>query len=94
MKGVYCRRSSFTAKPVEKTQRVHVDSGTLGVTDKHLYFVGKVKSFRLPYTKIVSFEPFNNGIGIFRDTTNAKPEIFVTQDGWFTYNLVTNLAKL
>jgi len=85
MRGVYYRRSSFTGKPVEKTERVRVDSGSLGVTDKHLYFVGKAKSFRLPYTKITSFEPFSNGIGIFRDTKNAKPEIFVTQDGWFTY---------
>jgi len=52
------------------------------------------KSVRLPYAKIVSFEPFSDGIGVMRDAATAKPQIFVTGDGWFTYNLVTNLSQI
>jgi hypothetical protein len=64
------------------------------ITNKHIFFAGPVKALRVPYAKIVSFQPFSNGMGIIRDASNAKAQIFVTGDGWFTYNLVTNLANL
>lgn len=94
MKGVYYRVGAFKGHPVESTERVHVDTGWVVVTDKNIYFAGPRKSLRLPYGKIVSFEPFSDGVGVMRDATTAKPQIFVTGDGWFTYNLVTNLSQL
>jgi hypothetical protein len=94
MKGVYYRVGAFAGQPVDRTERVHVDTGMVVVTNKHIYFAGPVKAIRVPYAKIVSFQPFSDGIGIIRDALNAKPQIFVTGDGWFTYNLVTNLAHL
>jgi hypothetical protein len=93
-KGVYYRTSGFRAHPVVKTETVHVGTGMLAFTNKHLYFTGGAKSFRVAYKKIVSFEPFSNGIGIQRDATTAKPQTFLTGDGWFTYNLVMNLSQL
>ena len=94
MKGFYYRVGSFKGQAVEYTDRIHLDTGIVFVTNKNLYFAGSRKSLRLPYSKIVSFEPFSDGIGIIRDAASAKPQIFVTGDGWFTYNLVTNLARL
>jgi hypothetical protein len=94
MKGVYYRTSAFRGHPVEYTERVQIDTGWVAITNKNFYFAGSKKSFRTPYTKIVSFEPFSDGIGLTRDAASAKPQIFVTGDGWFTYNLVTNLSKL
>jgi len=47
----------------------------------------------VPYSKIVSFTPYSDGIGIQRDAASAKPQTFVTGDGWFIYNLVVNLAR-
>ena len=94
MKGVYYRVGAFRGHAVEHTDRVHIDTGFVAITNKNIYFVGPRKSVRLPYSKIVSFEPFSDGIGIMRDTATAKPQLFVTGDGWFTYNLVTNLARL
>ncbi|MBE0069320.1 hypothetical protein F3K46_09925 [Thermoanaerobacterium thermosaccharolyticum] len=67
--------------------------GILAVTTKHIYFYGPIRSFRAPYTKIVSFAPYSDGIGIQRDAASAKPQIFLTGDGWFLYNLVINLAR-
>lgn len=94
-KGVYVRASSFRGNPVEKTETVHLDTGLLGVTNKHLYFAGDTtKSFRIPYSKIVSFKPYSDGIGIQRDASTAKPQSFLTGYGWFTYNLIYNLAKM
>lgn len=94
MKGVYYRVGAFKGETISRTERVHVDTGLVAVTNKHIYFAGPAKSLRLPFQKIVSFQPFKDGIGVIRDTASAKPQIFVTGDGWFTYNLVTNLAQM
>lgn len=94
MRGVYYRVGAFKGHPVEHTERVLVDTGLVVVTDKNIYFAGSKKSVRIPYAKIVTFEPFSNGVGVMRDAANAKAQIFVTGDGWFTYNLVTNLSRI
>lgn len=93
MSGVYYRLGGFKGHATEHTERTHVDTGLVVITNKGLYFAGPRKSLRLPYSKIVSFEPFSDGIGVTRDAVTAKPQMFVTGDGWYTYNLVTNLAR-
>lgn len=93
-KGLYYRAGAFKGMPVETAQMAHVDTGLFGVTNSHIYFSGKVKGLRIKYDKILSFEPYSDGIGIQRDAQTAKPQIFVTGDGWFTNNLIMNLAKL
>ncbi|CAM2994190.1 hypothetical protein [Vibrio rarus] len=93
-KGVYFRTGGFKGKRVETTETVHVGKGLLGVTNKHIYFFGKGKSFRIKHEKIVSFEPFSDGIGVQQDKASAKPQSFITGDGWFTYNLIANAAQL
>jgi len=93
-KGVYYRSGSFRGRPVERTERVPIDEGILAVTDKHIYFGGPRKSFRIRHDKIVTHMPYSDGVGVVRDATTAKPQIFVTGDGWFTYNLLVNVAQL
>lgn len=92
-KGVYYRTGGFRGNPVPVTQTVPVDIGLLGITNKHIYFSGPIKSFRIAYPKIVTFTPYSDGIAIQRDAQSAKPQIFLTGDGWFTYNLVINSAR-
>lgn len=93
-KGVYYRTGGFKGERVQTSETVHADTGLLGVTNKHIYFAGTAKRFRIKYNKIVAFEPYSDGIGIQRDAQTAKPQTFVTGDGWFTYNLITNLAQM
>ena len=61
------------------------DAGLLGITTKHLYFKGSHISFRVRMDKIVSFEPFRDGLAIMRDSARAKQEVFTTgtTDVWF-----------
>jgi hypothetical protein len=92
-KGVYYRTSAFKGNPVDTKVTVPIDVGFLGVTQKHIYFAGPSKAFRVNYNKIVAFNPFSDGIGIVRDVSNAKLQLFITGDGWFTYNLVMNLMQ-
>lgn len=93
-KGVYYRTGGFRGNPTVTTTTVHIDTGLLGITTKYVYFAGGSKSFRVPYKKIVSFTPYSDGFGLQRDAMTAKPQSFVIGDGWFVYNLVSNLAQL
>lgn len=93
-KGVYYRTSGFRGYPVETKEDVYVGSGLLAFTTKHLYFTGGAKSLRVAYKKIIAFEPHSDGIVIHRDGARAKPQSFITGDGWFTYNLAMNLSQL
>ena len=93
-RGLYYRPSTFRSRAHEWDEDVHADTGMLGVTTKHLYFHGAKKRFRIRLDKIVSYEPFSDGIGIMRDAMTAKPQAFVVGDGWFVYNLVTNISSL
>ena len=92
-KGLYYRPSTFSSRAVEWEETVHEDTGLLGVTSKHIYFHGPRKRFRIRYDRIVSFDPYSDGIGVMRDAQTAKPQTFLTGDGWFIYNLITNLAQ-
>lgn len=92
-KGLYYRPGMFRSQFHEWEETVHVDTGLLGITTKHLYFHGQRKRFRIRYDRIVSFDAYNDGIGVMRDAQTAKPQSFRTGDGWFAYNLVTNLAR-
>jgi hypothetical protein len=93
-KGVYYRFGQFRGTPVETTETVRVGVGVLALTTKSLYFAGPGKSLRIPYKKIVTVTPFRDGIGVHRDAATAGPQYFLTNDGWFTYNLVINLSRL
>jgi hypothetical protein len=93
-RGLYYRTGGFKGHPVQKTETVYMDTGLLGVTNKHIYFAGSRKKFRIRHDKIVFFTPYSDGIGVQRDVASAKPQSFVTGDGWFTYNLLSNVSKL
>ena len=93
-RGLYYRPSTFRSRAVEWEETNKVDTGLLGMTTKHIYFAGSSKRFRVRYDRIVTFEPYSDGLGIMRDAQTAKPQSFITGDGWFVYNLATNLAQL
>ena len=92
-KGVYIRNSSFSSRTVETEVTEHIDTGTLALTTKHMYFSGARKKFRVRFDRIVSFDSFSNGIGITRDVQNARMQTFVVDDAWFVCNLTSMLAE-
>ena len=92
--GLYFRTGGFKGHPVDYNETVHIDTGIVAVTTKHIYFSGEYKTFRIRFDKIIAFTPYSDGIEVQKDGTTAKPQIFVTGDGWFSYNLLTNLANM
>lgn len=93
MSGVYYRVGGFKGEPVVTTERKDLGTGTLIATNMNLYFIGEKKTTKIPYRKVVSYTPYSNGVGLVRDTLTAKPQIFIVDDGWFAFNLVTNLSS-
>ncbi len=93
-KGLYYRAGAFRGNPVKTNELVPADSGLLGATNKYIYFSGSTKKFRVNYEKIIEFTSYEDGVGIQQDTASARPQIFKTGDGWFTYNLLASLAKM
>ena len=94
MRGVYYRVGGFKGESVVTTERKDLGTGTLIATNINLYFIGERKTTKIPYRKVVSYTPYSNGIGLVRDTLTAKPQIFIIDDGWFAFNLVSNLSSL
>lgn len=94
MSGVYYRVGGFKGESISTLERKNLGTGVLLVTDKNLYFVGPGKTTRIPYSKVVSFTPYSDAVGLMRDTLSAKPQFFVVDDAWFAFNLITNLAKI
>lgn len=94
MKGVYYRVGGFKGSPIETTQMVSIGRGILVLTDKTMYFNCPQKSLKIPYKKLISIEPYSDGVGFQKDGTSAKPFFLKGIDSWFTYNLITNLQTI
>ena len=93
-RGLYYRTSTSRSRAVDWEETVHTDTGLLRLTTKHVYFSGSRKKFRDRCARIVSFHPYNVGLSIMRDAQTAKPQTFVTGDGWFVYNLATKMVQM
>lgn len=46
-KGIYYRLGDFQGTPTVTITTALVDKGVLGITNRHIYFFGDLKSFRL-----------------------------------------------
>ena len=91
-KGVYYRTGGFRGNPVKETGLEHIDTGIFVVTDTHVYFHGPSKSFRTRYSKMVGVDPYEDGVGIRKDGTTARPQVFSGLDGWYVYNVIRHFA--
>lgn len=92
-KGVYYRTSAFRGRPVVTSYMREVGTGMLALTDKHIYFHCPEEAFRIAYKKIVSFVPYDDGMGIHQEAASSKPKVFMNGDGWSLYNLAAHLSQ-
>ena len=93
-KGLYYRTGGFKGNPVSTEQMTILGNGMLALTNRNLYFASPTKNLKTPYNKLISITPYSDGIGLQKDGASSKPQIFKGIDGWFTYNLISNLNKL
>ena len=90
-KGVYYRTGGFRGRPVETTYMQRVGTGSVCLTDKNLYFHCPEKTLKIPFSKILSLDPYSNGLGVQKDGANDKPMFFENLNSWFCYNVISNL---
>lgn len=90
-RGIYYKTSIFKGNKVQSNYVDFADEGLLAITNKHIYFGGAIKHFRVNIDKIVSFLPYADGFGVQKDSSTAKPQFFITGDSWFFINLLSNL---
>lgn len=92
-KGVYYRTGQFKGNPITNTQMTLIGNGMFALTNKNMYFASASKNFKTPYSKLISMTQYSDGIGLQKDGVSAKPQIFKGLDGWFTYNVISNLKN-
>ncbi len=90
-KGVYYRTGAFKGNPVSIQETKCAGIGLVALTNKHIFFASSLKNFKIPYSKIVVINPYKDGIDIQKDGANTKPLLLKGVDGWFAYNIITNL---
>ena len=77
-KGVSVRVGKSAGQVVETDVLTSRGGGTLGVSTKHVFFVGDERSFRIRMDKIVSVRRADsNAIEVVRDRASGHPEFFV-----------------
>lgn len=91
-KGVYYKTGEFKGNPVKIQEMKFIGTGLFALTNKHVYFSCPTKNLRLPLNKIITMDPYEDGIGLQKDGVTAKPQVFKNLDGWFTYNAMSNLT--
>ncbi|BCD67338.1 hypothetical protein NitYY0918_C0222 [Nitratiruptor sp. YY09-18] len=92
-KGLYYRKSAFKGERVKVSSQEVVDAGTLIISSKNIFFVGENQKIKIPIKRIITSEPFENGLTI-QKSGRAKPLTFYGLDSWFAHNLIINLAKI
>ena len=77
-KGVYLRGGSIA--PMRNTEEYLklIDAGDIYFTNKRIIFMGQHGNKQIPYSKILAFTPFADGIEIDKDT--GKKPFFKYED--------------
>ena len=76
-KGLWYRPGASQSRYHNEEVLEHTDTGLFGITDKHYYFAGPARQFRIPRNKVVALSIEDDGLVITQDSTTAKPQYFV-----------------
>ncbi len=68
MKGIYYRAGSIGVQRITSEQLLVIDSGQVYITNKRIIFIGNKKNTNIPLNKILSVNPYSDGIGIEKDS--------------------------
>lgn len=80
MKGVRWRVGSIAVQRVTTDVMTQLDTGTLYVTSKRVFFDGTKKNISIPFGKITKFTVFKDGLQIEKEA--GKDLYFVSTSDW------------
>ena len=78
-KGVTWRMGGFKAKSESHEELRNIDKGTLTITSKRLIFTGAVKNMSIDLKKIISMDPYEDGISLSKEG-KERPGYFTNID--------------
>jgi hypothetical protein len=90
--GVYFRKSSFAGRILNTDEMVLKQTGSVGITSGHIYFIGETY-FSIEYNEIATSYGYADGLGIKKTGADHLSHVFKNVDGWFCYNLLANLIQ-
>ena len=91
---LYYRPSTFRSRSVESEETVHQDTGPLGIHHQAPLLLRAEEEVPGPVRQDRELRALLRRPGYHAGTPRtAKPQSFVTGDGWFAYNLAANLAQ-
>lgn len=67
-RGIYWSAGSLGVERVSEDYLKLMDTGLLYITNKRLLFMGQKGNKQLPYYRILSYEPFSNGLTLQKDS--------------------------
>jgi hypothetical protein len=91
--GVYFRKSSFTGRILNTDEMVFKDTGSVGITSEHVYFLGETY-FSVEHNEIMTSYGYADGLCIKKAGADHLSYVFKNVDGWFCYNLLANLSQI
>ncbi len=87
-KGVYYRMGSLKTRPISEDILQVIDSGELYLTNKRLIFVGERGNKTIGIHKILTINPYSNGVDIQKDTGKSPFFQFSTDVQMFSLILI------
>jgi hypothetical protein len=85
-KGLYYRAGAFGGQRVSEQELVSLGAMAVAITSKHIYYGGK----RIKHDKIVTIEPYSDGVIISAESASDGRFIFYADDTWFFANALQN----
>ena len=93
MRGVSLRLGAFHGVPHTAVERVSQGVGSLILTTSNIYFYSERASIRVPYKKVTSYLPYEDGVGIIKDSATALPLAFVTGSD-LAFEIVSRISRI
>lgn len=90
--GVYFRKSSFSGRILSTDEMVLKDTGAVGITSGHIYFLGETY-FSIEHNQIMASYGYEDGLCFRKAGLDIHSHVFKNVDGWFCYNLLANLIQ-
>jgi len=84
--GLYYRFGGFAGQTLPHEVQ-NIDNGFLTLTNKAMFFGGQQATFRIPYSSILRFKAYPDGLGFFRGIGGGREELFTIVDVWQTHGV-------
>jgi tellurite resistance protein len=89
MKGVSYRVGASRSTPIREQISIK-HPGVLVITSKRVVFCSPTKSFSIPYTQLISFDPYSDGLGLQKGNSSYLLSLANNRSAEVTFKMLTN----